>query len=166
MRNWRWALFISFKKFLEKKTNWEEFNVTSLGKNKVKKWRTFRGETKTVEVWFNVNFDVVGVNNTSASKMGSTDNFCLRWNDFEANIVASFQELRQDAELFDVTLCCDDGKDVVQAHKVVLAACSPLFRRILAHNQNQPNPLLYLKGVSFDDLNSVLNFMYHGEVVV
>ena len=52
----------------------------------------------------------------------------------------------------------------VQAHKVVLAVCSPLFRRILAHNQNQLNPLLYLKGISIDDLNAVLNFMYHGEV--
>ncbi len=35
-----------------------------------------------------------------------------------------------------------------QAHKVILAACSPLFRRILGHNQNQLNPFLYLKGIN------------------
>ena len=52
----------------------------------------------------------------------------------------------------------------VQAHKVVLAACSPFFRQILAHSQNQLNPFFYLKGVSIDDLNSILNFMYNGEV--
>ena len=28
--------------------------------------------------------------------MGSTDKFCLRWNDFESNISVSFRELRED----------------------------------------------------------------------
>ena len=44
----------------------------------------------------------------------------FRWNDFESNISSSFQELRQRSELFDVTLCCDNGKDLVQAHKIIL----------------------------------------------
>merc|ERR1711890_176092 len=99
-------------------------------------------------------------------KMGSSDNFCLRWNDFESNISTSFRELRDDSEFFDVTLCCDNGTDLVQAHKVILAACSPLFRKILAHQKNQQNPLLYLKGIRLKELQAVLNFMYHGEVNV
>jgi hypothetical protein len=37
----------------------------------------------------------------------------FRWNDFEANISSSFRELRQESEFFDVTLCCDNGKDLV-----------------------------------------------------
>jgi len=98
--------------------------------------------------------------------MGSSDNFCLRWNDFESNISTSFRELRDDSEFFDVTLCCDNGTDLVQAHKVILAACSPLFRKILAHQKNQQNPLLYLKGIRLKELQAVLNFMYHGEVNV
>merc|ERR1711936_1322815 len=97
--------------------------------------------------------------------MGS-DNFCLRWNDFESNISTSFRELRDDSEFFDVTLCCDNGTDIVPAHKVILAACSPLFRKILAHQKNQQNPLLYLKGIRLKELQAVLNFMYHGEVNV
>ena len=98
--------------------------------------------------------------------MGSSDNFCLRWNDFESNISTSFRELREDNEFFDVTLCCDNGVDLVQAHKVILAACSPLFRKILAHQRHQQNPLLYLKGIRLKELQAVLNFMYHGEVNV
>lgn len=98
--------------------------------------------------------------------MGSSDNFCLRWNDFESNISTSFRELREDSEFFDVTLCCDNGQDVVQAHKVILAACSPLFRKILARQKNQQNPFLYLKGIRLKELQAVLNFMYHGEVNV
>ena len=95
--------------------------------------------------------------------MGSAEKFCLRWNDFEANISSAFRELREDKDFFDVTLACDD--DQVQAHKVILSACSPFFRTILKRNRHE-HPLLYLKGVKYIDLVSVLNFMYHGEVNV
>jgi len=98
--------------------------------------------------------------------MGSSDNFCLRWNDFESNISTSFRELRDDSEFFDVTLCCDNGTDIVPAHKVILAACSPLFRKILSRQKNQQNPFLYLKGIHLKEMKAVLNFMYHGEVNV
>merc|ERR1719362_1331078 len=98
--------------------------------------------------------------------MGSQDNFCLRWNDFESNISTSFRELRDDSEFFDVTLCCDNGTDIVPAHKVILAACSPLFRKILSRQKNQQNPFLYLKGIHLKEMKAVLNFMYHGEVNV
>merc|ERR1719233_2278196 len=53
----------------------------------------------------------------------------------------------------------------MQSHKVILSACSPFFRGILRRNPHQ-HPLLYLKGVKYADLVSVLNFMYHGEVNV
>jgi len=94
--------------------------------------------------------------------MGS-EKFCLRWNDFESNISSAFRELRDDKDFFDITLACDDEQ--IQAHKVILSACSPFFRNILRRNAHQ-HPLLYLKGVKFTDLQSVLNFMYHGEVNV
>jgi len=94
--------------------------------------------------------------------MGS-EKFCLRWNDFESNISGAFRELREDKDFFDVTLACDDEQ--LQAHKVILSACSPFFRTVLRRNRHE-HPLLYLKGVKYADLVSVLNFMYHGEVNV
>jgi len=93
----------------------------------------------------------------------STEKFCLRWNDFESNISVAFRELRDDKDFFDVTLACDDEQ--ISAHKVILSACSPFFRSILRRNPHQ-HPLLYLKGVKYTDLQSVLNFMYNGEVNV
>lgn len=95
--------------------------------------------------------------------MASAEKFCLRWNDFEANISSAFRELREDKDFFDVTLACDD--DQIQAHKVILSACSPFFRTVLRRNRHE-HPLLYLKGVKYVDLVAVLNFMYHGEVNV
>merc|ERR1711892_1630645 len=96
----------------------------------------------------------------SFSTMAS-EKFCLRWNDFEKNISSAFRELRGDKDFFDVTLAC--GNEQIHAHKVILSACSSFFHNILRRNPHQ-HPLLYLKGVKISALQSVLNFMYHGEV--
>jgi len=95
--------------------------------------------------------------------MGASEKFCLRWNDFETNISVAFRELREEKDFFDVTLACDDSQ--IQAHKVILSACSPFFRNVLRKNPHQ-HPLLYLKGVKYKELLAVLNFMYMGEVNV
>ncbi len=50
--------------------------------------------------------------------------------------------------------------------QVVLSASSPLFRNLLKNNGRHVHSLLYLKGVSYANLEAVLNFMYHGEVNV
>ena len=103
--------------------------------------------------------------------MGSTENFCLRWNDFESNVSGAFRDLRAEADFFDVTLGCTDSNGrSLQAHKVILSACSSFFKNLLRQQQSiqnsHPNPFIYLRGVSFSDLSSVLDFMYHGEVNV
>ena len=95
--------------------------------------------------------------------MGANEKFCLRWNDFESNISLAFQNIRDEKDFFDITLSC--GQKQIQAHKLILSACSPFFRSVLKQNPHQ-HPLIYLKGVEFSDLQSVLNFMYHGEVNV
>jgi len=89
--------------------------------------------------------------------------FRLRWNDFESNISVALREVRDGKEFFDCTLSC--GSSQIQAHKLILSACSPFFRSILNQNPH-PHPLLYLKGVKFSDLQAILSFMYHGEVNV
>ena len=93
----------------------------------------------------------------------SSEKFSLKWNDFESNLSSAFTELREAKELFDVTLVCDTNQ--IEAHKVVISACSPFFRRILKRSPHS-HPLLYLKGVPFTDLEAVLSFMYQGEVSV
>jgi len=97
--------------------------------------------------------------------MSASEKFCLRWNDFESNISVAFRELREEKDFFDVTLSVGPGHQHIQAHKLVLSACSPFFRGVLRQNPHA-HPLLYLKGVGFSELQSVLNFMYHGEVNV
>jgi len=89
------------------------------------------------------------------------ENFSLRWNDFEENISAGLQDLRKSNNFFDVTLLSDGGQ--VGAHKLILSACSSFFRKILVSNPHQ-HPLIYLKGVTKEEIVNLLNFMYCGEV--
>ena len=98
--------------------------------------------------------------------MGSAikEKYSLQWQDFHANIATSFGDLRDEEEFLDVTLACDEDKQVM-AHKVIISACSPMFRNILRRNPHQ-HPLLYLRGVKYKELENVLNFMYQGEVNV
>ena len=58
------------------------------------------------------------------------EKLCLQWNDFRANVHYAFKNLRHDKEFTDVTLACEDGQQM-EAHKVILAASSPFFEKIL-----------------------------------
>ena len=56
------------------------------------------------------------------------EKLCLQWNDFKENITASFESLRHDEDFADVTLACEDGKQM-EAHKVILASSSPVLQK-------------------------------------
>ena len=92
--------------------------------------------------------------------MTSSEKFSLKWNDFQENIGSAFNTLRDDTTFSDVTLISEDGQ-MIQAHKVILSASSPFFMNILKLNKH-PNPLIYLKGFKAHQLNSIIDFMYHG----
>ena len=77
---------------------------------------------------------------------------------------STFNVLYSDQEFTDVTLVCDEDKQV-KAHKVILSSSSKLFRRILLRNPHQ-HPLIYLKGVDYENLQLILRFMYLGQLEV
>lgn len=91
------------------------------------------------------------------------DQFCLRWNNFQSNIVSALDSLKCSEDLVDVTLTCE-GKNI-KAHKVILSACSPYFRNVFKENPCQ-HPVIILKDVSSDDIVSLLSYMYQGEVFI
>ena len=94
--------------------------------------------------------------------MGSSKKVCLWWNDFHNNTISSFSHMRKDQEFCDVTLACD-GDHKVEAHKVVLAASSSFFSKLLKQN-NHPHPLIYMRGMNTLQMTSVVDFIYRGEV--
>ena len=93
-----------------------------------------------------------------------SEKFCLKWNDFENNVSKSFGLLRNEEYLHDVTLLCDDNSQV-SAHKLVLSACSEIFKTIFKNHRHQ-NTLICLEGVTPNDLENILDYMYIGETNV
>ena len=93
-----------------------------------------------------------------------SDKLCLQWNDFKENVNSAFGRLREDKEFTDVTLACEDGQQI-EAHKVILAASSPFFEKILQKSKH-PHPLIYLKGFQSKHFVSILDFLYFGEANV
>ena len=90
-----------------------------------------------------------------------SEKFCLKWNDFKENVNATFENLRRNKEFCDVTLACEDGRQV-EAHKVVLAATSPVFQKLLSDNKHA-QPMIYMRGVLLEDLEAIVDFLYFGE---
>jgi len=95
--------------------------------------------------------------------MDDQQQFCLRWNDFQTNMVASFKHLRDEKSFTDVTIACDGQS--TKAHKMILSACSPYFKALLEENPAK-HPIIILKDVPFQHLTAILEFMYAGEVNV
>ena len=90
--------------------------------------------------------------------MSGNDNFCLRLNEFERNVKTAWQDMQAEADYCDVTLACEDKQ--IKTHKLIISSSSPVLRNILKSNQN-PHPFIYLKGVKYEHLQNLLNFMYH-----
>ena len=72
-----------------------------------------------------------------------SEKLCLKWNDFQENTKSAFGILREDNDLTDITLACEDGKQM-EVHKVILAASSPFFLNLLKRNKH-PHPLIYMR---------------------
>ena len=113
--------------------------------------------------------------------MGTSDQrFSLRWNNYQSHLVTAFESLLEEKDFVDVTLGVEGRK--LPAHKMLLSACSPYFRDLLKvnhthffrqldatfHSQGNPcqHPIIVLRDIKYDDLFSLLQFMYNGEVNV
>ncbi|XP_046442408.1 protein abrupt-like isoform X1 [Daphnia pulex] len=93
--------------------------------------------------------------------MTSQQLFRLHWKNHSPNFVSVFSQLLNTESLVDVTLACD-GKQI-QAHRVVLSACSTYFQELFVSHPCQ-HPIVLLKDIKFEDLHTVIHFMYYGEV--
>ncbi|XP_015435841.1 PREDICTED: longitudinals lacking protein, isoforms H/M/V isoform X1 [Dufourea novaeangliae] len=91
----------------------------------------------------------------------SMQQFCLRWNNHQPNFISVFSNLLNNETLVDVTLAAEGRQ--LQAHKVVLSACSTYFQSLFTVNPCQ-HPIVILKDVKFSDLKIMVDFMYYGEV--
>ena len=92
------------------------------------------------------------------------DKFCLKWNDFQQNIISSYNGLRTELDYSDVTLVCENDHHI-DVHKIIITASSQFFKTVLKRNKH-PHPMIYMTGVKAKIMEAVIDFIYNGEVNV
>ena len=97
--------------------------------------------------------------------IGMNEGCCkLTWKLVGQNIRTNLKTEFTNNDLTDVTLVSDDLKPI-QAHRFILGACSLVLKELLLKNPH-PDPIIYLKGVDYEELKYILHFVYLGEVKV
>ncbi|CAL4065598.1 unnamed protein product, partial [Meganyctiphanes norvegica] len=93
--------------------------------------------------------------------MTANQQFCLRWNNYQTNLLQVFEQLLREENFVDVSIACEGHQ--IKAHRMVLSACSPYFSELLSES-TCTHPIIILQGVKWPELKAVVEFMYRGEI--
>jgi len=88
------------------------------------------------------------------------EKYNLHWHTYSDRLRDMLYNLRKSEYLTDVTLVCDDQRQF-KAHKLVLSACSTVFKNII-DNLPLNCSVIYLRGIQHQEIESILEFMYLG----
>lgn len=91
-------------------------------------------------------------------------NFQVMRINHKEKVTEALESMFLDESLTDVTICCCGQQ--VKAHRVILAASSNYFKEIFASTLPGQYPIVFIKSVTIEDLNAILEFIYKGEVTV
>ena len=94
--------------------------------------------------------------------MHQEEKYNLNWHTYSDHLRNILKEMRFDDSFADVTLVTDDKKQI-KAHRNILSACSSVFKEILQINTNNNHPVIYLRGIQYSEMESILQFIYLGE---
>ena len=89
------------------------------------------------------------------------EKYCLTWQTYSDHLKIMMKELMMNEDFSDVTLVTEDKKQI-KAHINILSACSPVFKDILKKERNSSS-IIYLKGVQYSEIESIMQFIYLGE---
>ena len=85
----------------------------------------------------------------------------LSWHTYTDHLKNMMKDLMMNEDLSDVTLVTEDKKQI-KANINILSACSPVFKDILKKQMNS-STILYLRGVQYSEIMSIIQFIYLGE---
>jgi len=94
----------------------------------------------------------------------------LNCENFDLSSSNLFKKLRKESNFYDVALGCTDSNGrLLQAHKVIVSAFSSVLKDMITQDasiNSKRNSSMFLRGISYQDLSSILDFIYQGEVCV
>ncbi|CAL8105558.1 unnamed protein product [Orchesella dallaii] len=87
----------------------------------------------------------------------------IAWKVLRPSLISSFAQYFQDQLFTDMTISCEGER--IQCHRILLAACSPVFEEMLKRIDATGTPSV-IEGFEFSQIKQVLEFMYMGKVDV
>ena len=90
------------------------------------------------------------------------EKFTLTWDTYQDHLREVMRDMMMSEEFADVTLVSDDKK-TIRAHRNILSACSPVFKDILQMETQNHHPVIYLSGIQYSEIESILQFIYLGQ---
>ena len=92
--------------------------------------------------------------------------FNLNWDTYTDHLREMLNEIMLSNESADVTLVCED-KTQFKAHKIVLRACSAVFRSMIpGDSMTNTNSMIYLRGIESPEIKSILDWIYLGQATI
>ena len=89
------------------------------------------------------------------------EKYNLTWHSYSDHLKSMMKELMMNEDFADVTLVTEDKKQI-KANSNILSACSSVFKDILKKDKNS-RTIMYLRGVQYSELESIMHFIYLGE---
>ena len=94
----------------------------------------------------------------------SEETYNMSWGSYAQNATTLLANLINETDFTDVTLVCEGGK-YIKAHKVILSGSSYFFNNFIRTITHQ-NPVVYLSGIAYEDLQAILELIYLGKTEV
>ena len=86
------------------------------------------------------------------------------WHTYSDHLKSMLKSWMMNEDFYDVTLVSQDKKHI-KANLSVLSSCSPVFKDIL-HKEKKSSPIIYLRGIQFYEIESIIQFIYLGEATI
>lgn len=108
-------------------------------------------------------------NQSSLNKSSNSRPLKLRRVNHTEEVFFNFSNFLRNDSMTDVTLICNGGQ-TIRAHRVILSTFSPYFRAIFESQPFSNNPYQYpvivIKDLELNELKTIIDFIYKGEVSV
>ena len=107
---------------------------------------------------------VLGIFSYCKKNMTTSEMCCLKFKEFQHNVNTVFESLRDDPDLYDVNLACEDGHQVMANH-IILTTSSPVLKNILG-GKKHAHTIVYMRGIKSEDLMALVEFLYYGKIKI
>ena len=90
------------------------------------------------------------------------EKYSLSWEAYSDHLRSMMKELMMNEDFSDVKLVTEDKK-IIRANIDILSTFSPVFKESLKRDKSSSPIIIYLRGIQYSEMESIMQFIYLGE---